>query len=77
MKCESKKNRVSLKYTLLVQSSLGSYLLEYVFIPSKQGEYPRKMTTWDPGNRSAGIYQEEGEENFQGGSCSVGVGSML
>lgn len=51
MKCESRKNRVSLTYTLLMQSSLRSYLLEYAFIPSKQGDYPRKKMTWDPGNR--------------------------
>lgn len=38
-------------------------------VPSELADYLRKKTTWEPGDRGAGIYQKGGGSSVQGGSC--------
>lgn len=77
MKCEIGINghRVSVNYILLMRSSSGSYLLEYVF---HQNEVIIQEGRWGGTQEiGAGIYQEKGERNVHSDSCSVGLESIL
>lgn len=73
MKCEIS---VSLKYVLLMWSSAGNYLLEYVSHQNKVIIQERRRHGSQETERCR-IYQEEGEGNFQGGSHPVGLESIL